>query len=208
MRFALPRRAGASSSQWALSPTSASRRRRRESTAPDGHLSEAPSVVFATAHVDARAPSHPAHEARVSRPARDPPDHLGGSAFAEPPYVLRAVLTHQQPHQPGTDPPTKKSTDREETSSDSRPPFAHKDMNSSRPAAPSLPTFLAVAATAEQLGVPVRHVSHLKRRHPLRIDPAEVTARLEQSGVAPGSPTPEGRLASDTSEPQPMRSRA
>ena len=38
MRFALPRRAGASSSQRASSPTSASRRRRRESNAPDGHL--------------------------------------------------------------------------------------------------------------------------------------------------------------------------
>ena len=56
----------------------------------------------------------------------NPPGCLGGSAFAEPPYVLRVVLTHQQTHQPGTDPPTKNVDDREETSSDSRVPFAHK----------------------------------------------------------------------------------
>ena len=98
--FALLRRAGASSPPWASSPTSASRRERRESNAPDGHFSEAPSFAFATALVDARAGNSARHGGRVSRPAPDPHDHLGGSAFAEPPRVLRAVTSHQQPHQP------------------------------------------------------------------------------------------------------------
>jgi hypothetical protein len=54
MRFALPRRAGASSPQRASSPTSGVAASTAESNAPDGHLSEAPSVVFGTALVDAQ----------------------------------------------------------------------------------------------------------------------------------------------------------
>jgi excisionase family DNA binding protein len=99
---------------------------------------EAPSVVFATALVDARAGESARHETRASRPARDPPDQLGGSAFAEPPCVLRVVLSHQEPHQPGTDPTTKNLADREETGSDRAHRFAHMSMNRSRHADPEL----------------------------------------------------------------------
>ena len=36
---------------------------------------------------------------RTRAPGRSSPDHLGGSAGAEPPYVLRVVTSHQEPHQ-------------------------------------------------------------------------------------------------------------
>ena len=55
------------------------------------------------------------HEARVSRP---PPDHLGGSAWAEPPYVLRQSSLTNNPTNPEPTRRRKTSTDLEETGSD------------------------------------------------------------------------------------------
>ena len=68
MRLEWPRRADASSPQRALARASTSRGSRRGANAPDGHSTETPPVVFATAPVDARGRLVPdAHLATLMR---------------------------------------------------------------------------------------------------------------------------------------------
>ena len=69
-----------------------------------------------TQECDASAPAR----RRARALGRSPPDHLGGSALAEPPCMLRVVLDHQQPHQTFL-------ARREETGSDRALGFAHND---------------------------------------------------------------------------------
>jgi hypothetical protein len=83
----------------------------------------------------------------VSRRPLDPTGPVGGSAWAEPPYVLRAVTSHQEPHQSGTDPSTKMSIDREEIGSDRAHRFAHKCMQPTRPR--PITTIVSIAEHAD-----------------------------------------------------------
>ena len=160
-------------------------------------LSEGPSVVVATALVDAPGRRNRPPRGPRSRPARDPPNHLGGSAWAEPPYVL--PRRHQSPNPTNPEPTWRRKSQptAKKPVPIAAPRFAHKDVNPSRATAnraahaepptplaslepPTRLTF-SVAEAAQALGVSRTLAYELARTGQLR------TVKLGRRLVVPRS---------------------